>query len=465
MSGASFKRLKGKVRVSPEKGGGGASRLQFKISDDTADASELPLSRQVDSPPKGDFSDMKASPPRMMQLKDLNSEDLQRAEFTDAASDTPEGPHEMKVPKATVANKQGRRFSIDTSYIPEAHHAPSSSFKMKLVRAASFHHGANDNSSVGSSDVAATRNGSRAASIASFALSRATAKGKTEAILSAGPEEALLQGMATCAAIILLILVPVDLSRSSWRENPRWTASYTIGYTMDSLLLACGIRQLRRMFRGGRSAGAPARKAKVHSSVFASEAVMLLLATPYDAFLWPTSAAPLIPYLRVTRLFAACPRVHKFMGALERWAPFNFLLARALRITLASVLVLHWASCLFWRLSSVSGSQHYATEKWTVSVNDEDWWYLRALYWATQTLCARDITAIDPLTRGAELWECACCPVQNHFTRSMRAPLPRTQTNRVATSYHTLGFLDSGMRRASSRPSALSWSMCTARQT
>ena len=53
-------------------------------------------------------------------------------------------------------------------------------------------------------------------------------------------------------------------------------------------------------------------------------------------------------------------QLHSFLNAMERWAFFNFTLARALRILCTVVLLLHWLACIFWRLSRVDGSEHYA---------------------------------------------------------------------------------------------------------
>ena len=54
---------------------------------------------------------------------------------------------------------------------------------------------------------------------------------------------------------------------------------------------------------------------------------------PYDLCFWASAdAAWLVPYLRISRLLVAWPRLATFLNALERWAFFDFTLARTLRI-------------------------------------------------------------------------------------------------------------------------------------
>ena len=64
--------------------------------------------------------------------------------------------------------------------------------------------------------------------------------------------------------------------------------------------------------------------------------------------------------------------------------------------------LLHWLSCLFWRLSRVEGSIHYASKPWHTA--DDGAWYVRTLYWAAVAFCSRDAVIMDAL-EAVPLWE------------------------------------------------------------
>jgi hypothetical protein len=68
--------------------------------------------------------------------------------------------------------------------------------------------------------------------------------------------------------------------------------------------------------------------------------------------------------------------------------------------------LLHWLSCLFWRLSRVEGSIHYASKPWHTA--DDGAWYVRTLYWAAVAFCSRDAVIMEGPAAALEavpLWE------------------------------------------------------------
>jgi len=139
--------------------------------------------------------------------------------------------------------------------------------------------------------------------------------------------------------------------------------------------------------------------------------IELVIAVPYDALLWNSSAQEYIPYVRLTRLLQFF-RIPTYFNWLSRSLVFTYTKVKIIQICVYVALATNLIACIFITVAErIAGNSHYKDAPWRVvpyepSSNGE--LYLRALYWALMSLTTTghvDIIYGETEENKGDVWE------------------------------------------------------------
>eukprot|EP00327_Prymnesium_parvum_P014728 CAMPEP_0113246232 /NCGR_PEP_ID=MMETSP0008_2-20120614/9358_1 /TAXON_ID=97485 /ORGANISM="Prymnesium parvum" /LENGTH=1137 /DNA_ID=CAMNT_0000093969 /DNA_START=33 /DNA_END=3446 /DNA_ORIENTATION=- /assembly_acc=CAM_ASM_000153 len=259
--------------------------------------------------------------------------------------------------------------------------------------------------------------------------------------------------METAVALFYLFFVPYQIG---FETDVQFNTLYAICYTLDSLLvLSIASKQVKGMnitandqsmdmssssrasIRGASGRGESERSTGESSTVVMDlssrgaeskppaapifkippsvkkkifPVSMLLLALPFDALLWATSARESIPFVRLTRYAYALMQSHLDLVYLERSQFMPFGLTRMTRMLGFNLVLTHCLACFFFYFTTRPGADHFSTAPWLSSHTANPGVttrYLRSMYWSFMTFTTVghvDIVARDVDDPGMD-WE------------------------------------------------------------